>query len=128
MNFKICFRGLLFLLFLSYGQKMFSQKSRHPNIKSISLLNSQSPDTCIISCITVSTYTCPPCPPGMQCKPCVGDHIMVSDAIGNSKKSLRLFTTKPESYTKGKKYTFLIKLHKTGDTLVNEATLLKEVK
>ena len=63
----------------------------------------------------IQTYKCPPCPPGMQCKPCLGDHIVVTDDVDEKDpaqiKRLRIFTSKPEQFElMKKKYSFLVKV------------------
>src|SRR2546428_12935579 len=50
----------------------------------------------------IQTYKCPPCPAGMQCKPCLGDHIVITDNVDEKDpariKRLRIFTSKPEQF------------------------------
>ena len=59
-------------------------------------------------------YKCPFCPRGMMCKPCLGDHITVTDDIAVVDpigiKRLRIFTDKPEQFESKKKYQFTVKL------------------
>ena len=62
----------------------------------------------------IQTYKCPPCPPQMQCKPCLGDHIVITDNIDEKDPALiqrlRIFTDKPEQFELKKKYTFTVKV------------------
>ncbi len=51
-------------------------------------------------------YKCPQCPPNALCKPCVGDHIIISQDSG---LKLRVFTKGMETFELGKKYTFAIR-------------------
>jgi hypothetical protein len=48
----------------------------------------------------VEIHKCPPCPPGAQCKPCLGDYIVIADNLDEKDplliKRLRVFTSKPE--------------------------------
>jgi hypothetical protein len=57
---------------------------------------------------------CPPCPQGAQCKPCLGDHIVITDNLSEKDppliKRLRIFNMKPEQFELGKKYSFLVKV------------------
>ena len=54
----------------------------------------------IIVGFVIHTYKCPPCPPRAMCKPCIGDHIVVTDNIDEKDLSkirrLRISTDKPE--------------------------------
>ena len=62
----------------------------------------------------IQTYKCPPCPPPLQCKPCIGDHIVVADNVEEKNpaliKRLRIFTDKPAQFELKKKYSFLVKV------------------
>ena len=72
-------------------------------------------------------YTCPPCPEGTQCKPCMGDNIVVSEDKkevggygGLSPKELIVFTDKTGELKLGGKYQFFVKV-------LNEKTTLEPV-
>ncbi len=45
-------------------------------------------------------HKCPPCPPGAQCKPCLGDYVVITDNLDEKDpaliKRLRVFTSRPE--------------------------------
>jgi hypothetical protein len=62
----------------------------------------------------IQTYKCPPCPAGAQCKPCLGDHIVVTDNVDEKDpaviKRLRIFTNKPEQFELKRMYLFVVKL------------------
>jgi hypothetical protein len=34
------------------------------------------------------TYKCPPCPPGAMCKPCIGDHAVITDNLDKKDPTL----------------------------------------
>ena len=59
-------------------------------------------------------YKCPPCPAGAQCKPCLGNHIVITDNLDEKNpaliKRLRIFNDKPEQFEEQKKYSFVVKL------------------
>src|ERR1700720_2382748 len=67
-----------------------------------------------IEAYVIQTYKCPPCQAGMQCKPCLGDHIVVTDDVDEKDpaqtKRLRIFTSKPEQFEMKKKYSFVVKV------------------
>jgi hypothetical protein len=62
----------------------------------------------------INIYKCPPCPAPMQCKPCLGDHVVVTDNVDEKDpaliKRLRIFTDKPEKFEMKKKYSFVVKV------------------
>src|SRR5256886_6342657 len=55
--------------------------------------------TFIVVAFVIQTYKCPPCPPNAMCKPCLGDHIVVTDNIDEKDPARiqrpRIFTDKP---------------------------------
>ena len=72
----------------------------------------------------LQTYKCPPCPEAAQCKPCLGDHIVVTDNLEEKGpalvKRLRIFTSKPEQFELKRTYSFLVKVRgkiKPGRTI-----------
>jgi hypothetical protein len=62
----------------------------------------------------IDAYKCPPCPAGAMCKPCLGDHIVVTDNIDEKDpaliKRLRIFTDQPEQCELKKQYLFTVKV------------------
>src|SRR5216684_3460234 len=62
----------------------------------------------------LEVHKCPPCPPGAQCKPCLGDYIVVADKLDEKDplliKRLRVFTAKPEKFELKWKYSFVAKV------------------
>src|SRR5258707_5421402 len=50
----------------------------------------------------IEIHKCPTCPPGAQCKPCLGDYIVITDNIDENDplliKRLRVFIKKPEQF------------------------------
>ena len=63
-------------------------------------------DTLVFTGTVKSIYQCPPCPPGVHCKPCIGDHILVTN--GNSEMDFRVFTHQLSLFTVGKPYDFIV--------------------
>jgi hypothetical protein len=49
-----------------------------------------------------------------MCKPCLGDHVVMTDNIGEKDpaliRRLRIFTEKPEQFESKKKYQFTVKV------------------
>jgi len=63
-----------------------------------------------------SVYECPPCPKGAQCKPCLGDHIIIAESRnarntpGDPEAHLLIFSTNPTQFKTGKRYLFSAKV------------------
>ena len=62
----------------------------------------------------IETYKCPPCPPNAQCKPCLGNHIVITNKADQKNlsmiKLLRIFTDNPKQFELKKKYLFTVKI------------------
>jgi hypothetical protein len=62
----------------------------------------------------IEIHKCPPCPAGAQCKPCLGDYIVVTDNVDEKDplliKRVRVFTTKPEKFELKQKFSFVAKV------------------
>lgn len=64
----------------------------------------------------VQIYKCPPCPEGAMCKPCLGDHLVITDNPDERDpaliRRLRIFAKRPalEEIETAKKYSFLVKV------------------
>lgn len=80
----------------------------------------------------VKRYTCPICPQGAQCKPCMKNNIVISEenqtleTYSLSDKNLIIFTNNPNQFTLNRKYTFIIKVldyKSTGDS-INDVELV----
>ncbi len=96
-------------------------------VLTISELNKQKPEkgTFEIKGFVAKIYTCPPCPPDAQCKPCMKNNIVVSEENKNSDsydltdKEIIIFTNKTESFAAGKQYQFTINITDTKTTSAN---------
>ena len=70
--------------------------------------------TFIVAGFVIDAYKCPPCPPQAMCKPCIGDHITITDKIDEKDKTLiqrlRIHTEKPEQFDLKKQYSFTVKV------------------
>lgn len=62
----------------------------------------------------ITIYKCPPCPPLAMCKPCIGDHIEVTNSPDEKNpalvRRLRIFTDQPGKFELKKKYSFVVKI------------------
>ena len=108
--------SVFFILFISLNisTTIIAQSIKaknYPQLNSLNEIDKNTSDTCFIKAFVNNIYNCPVCPPGMQCKPCIGNHIMVSDSL-NSKKQFRVFVKEPGKFSIGEKYILLIHLLK----------------
>jgi len=81
----------------------------------------------------VKVYTCPECPKGAQCKPCMEDNIVVSeynrplvDYSQVGKSEIIVFVRKPQVFKLGRKYKFLVGVTNSKSTLepINDLELI----
>lgn len=80
----------------------------------------------------VKIYTCPPCPKGAQCKPCMRDNIVISEnnklleTYSLSDKEIILFSDNPNQFDLGKKYKFSIKIldYKSTGESINDIEII----
>jgi len=80
----------------------------------------------------VKIYTCPPCPKGALCKPCMRENIVISknnkqlDAYYLTENELIIFANNPKQFELGKKYKFSIKIldYKSTGKPINDIELV----
>jgi len=80
----------------------------------------------------VKIYTCPSCPNGAQCKPCMRDNIVISEnnrfleTYSLSNKEMVLFAVNPKQFELGKKYQFSIKVlnYKSTGEPINDVEII----
>ncbi len=124
---KKIFNSLVLYVLVSLSvNKLEAQSTKYKTLKSINELSGSSPDTCYISGYIMSVYECPFCPPGAECKPCIGNHVMLGESLTARAKNLRVLAKDLKKYAIGKKYSFLVKLHKDGKKKVFEAVSLND--
>jgi hypothetical protein len=63
----------------------------------------------------IETYECPPCPPGAQCKPCIGNYVVITDNLKEKDpkfiRRLRIFSGKTKPlFTSNEMYLFTVKV------------------
>jgi hypothetical protein len=62
----------------------------------------------------IEIHKCPPCPPGAQCKPCLGDCIVIANNLDEKDplliKRLRVYTDQPERFELKQKFSFVAKV------------------
>lgn len=110
---------LLFLLLCSLGTIAFPQEpgtTEKPPLLTFADLQEGDHDEAPfrIEGFVIQVYNCPPCPRGAMCKPCIDDHIVVTDNLDEKDpaliKRLRIFTAKPDQFELKKKYVFTVKV------------------
>lgn len=100
----------------------------------ISELNKENPSEGIFETkgFVTKIYTCPPCPPDAQCKPCMRENIIISEENNNlesydlTEKKMIIFTNKAKTFSNGKEYKFKVKIvdGKTTSAKLNDAELI----
>ena len=122
--YAVCFTVSGSFIFSTASAQSLIDSRNFVQLNSIAEINKNSSDTCRIVCFVISIYTCPVCPKGVICKPCIGNHIMVGDSI-NAVKLFRVFVPDPSKFEAGKKYNLLIRLQKyNSEKDVYEARLI----
>jgi len=100
----------LCLLIIAWGQK---NEKTYP-LLSFSKLSMATADTVQLKAYVLDVYQCPPCPPGMTCKPCIENHFTVVEKkpVDIMKIPLedrvRIFTDQPKGLVVGKRYLFTV--------------------
>ena len=96
---------VLTLTFIACAVNAQKQNSkRYPEIK-LKEISANKLDTFLVKGSIKLIFKCPPCPEGAQCKPCIGDHVDVTDGENH----LRIFTHQLESFKVSRKYVFLVR-------------------
>ena len=123
------------VLFCLLGTASFSQEnnSQEPPLLTFADLHKGDRDDTPfrIEGYVIQTYKCPPCPSGAMCKPCIGDHIVITDNVKEENptlvKRLRIFTDKPEQFELKKKYSFAVKIRgkPRKDRAIEEVDLIR---
>ncbi|MBI1768189.1 MAG: hypothetical protein HYR67_07425 [Bacteroidetes bacterium] len=110
-EFERMFKKLLIasVVVCSFAVNGFSQvpkTKRYPKV-SFAKVSQSKVDTIQFKATVKSIYKCPPCPEGAQCKPCIGDHVMVTD--GNSDREFLVFTHQLSLFKVDSSYQFLVR-------------------
>lgn len=98
---------LLMVGFLCWGQKKYP-------LVGFADLETTTSDTIRLNGFVLDVYQCPPCPPGAICKPCMENHISVTENKPGDitkislEKRVRIFTFNQNGFDVGKKYQFTI--------------------
>ena len=104
-------------------------------VLSISELNSNNPKKGVFETrgFVAKIYTCPPCPPDAQCKPCMADNTVISEEMKNletyllSEKEMIIFSAKATDFERNKEYKFKFEISdkKTTAATLNDAHLIR---
>lgn len=118
---------LLVTCITSGAQKLI--RTDYPWI-TIAQIDTCQADTFRIKAQVTEVYHCPPCPPGAQCKPCIGDHLVVKDSDISPGAQTRVFVEKPDQFKNHAVYVFTLTHHNKfhpefGANLVHAETLKK---
>ncbi|MBS1795973.1 MAG: hypothetical protein JSS81_19120 [Acidobacteria bacterium] len=111
MNGKISIFGLGLLIALAAA--LAAAQSNPPLLTFNDLQKYDSKNaTFRIEAYVFDIYKCPPCPPGMMCKPCIPNNLTVVDRIDekntSAMKQLRILTDDTAKFTRTEKYLFTV--------------------
>lgn len=126
MKTILCAFFMVFFTGVTFSQK---QSNKHKLI-SFSELDKVTDDTVRLKVYVLDIYICPPCPEGMQCKPCIGNNFMAVEEkpvdifkISPDKK-LRVLTEHPDSLKVANRYMISIRIINKKVKPVNEVELV----
>lgn len=98
--------ALVFIMIVAVGQLSLSALKELSPVKGEYLLYGY----------VSNIYTCPPCPPGAQCEPCTGNHIVLSEkkrvleSYQVDKDEVVIFVKNPKVFKLGKRYLCRVKV------------------
>ena len=106
---------LFTLVCLLPSQALYQDPAQQPPIITFNDLNRDDlAGPFKIKGFVIDSYKCPPCPPGAMCKPCIGNHVVITDNLDEKdpalSKRLWVFTDKPEQFEVKKQYLFVVKV------------------
>lgn len=111
------------------------QSKKTEKFLTISGLNAEKPSKGVFETrgFVAKIYTCPPCPPHAQCKPCMGDNIVISEEKKNldtydlSEKEMIIFSVEAKKFSKGNEYRFKFEIHdqKSTSSNLNDSRLIR---
>lgn len=100
-------RITLLLLLIGSMTLAQSKKAKQYHRVKLSEVNENKEDTLELKVKVKFIYECPPCPEGAQCKPCIGDHVQVTD--GNKENDIRVFTNQLSLFKEGQSCRLLVR-------------------
>jgi hypothetical protein len=112
---KLAIGLLLLILCLSSAYAHAQEPAKPPRLTFADLQNDDLTEGPFrIEGYVVQLYKCPPCPRGAMCKPCIGDHLVITDDVKETDpkliKRLWVFTDEPSHFEVGKRYSFQVKI------------------
>ena len=87
-------------------------------------------DTVLVRAYVMDIYVCPPCPEGMQCKPCMENNFTIVEEKPVDvfkiplEKRLRIFMPHPDSLKMNRRYWFTIRFRNKKTNPVDNAELV----
>jgi len=137
MKFKFILVLLFFMFFVNYSfakEEQGEEEETARNYYYIHELNQKGFNFGTFETLgyVANAYECPPCPPKAFCKPCMGNHIVVSEdnrSIDDyllTDREIIVFVDHPLEFKKDVQYKFLIKILdvKTVDQQLNNIKLI----
>ena len=87
----------------------------------------------VVEGFVASVYACPPCPPNADCKPCIGDFVVLTEdkSAGGvpdprSDRVMRVFVENPRAFETGLRYRVMLRLRGPADPArrIDDAVLI----
>ena len=76
----------------------------------------------VVEGFVATVYACPPCPPNADCKPCIGDFVVLAedDLAGGapdprSERVMRVFVENPRAFESGRRYRVMLRVRGPTD-------------
>ena len=121
---------VLFLGLLLAGAVQSQKPQRKYPLVSITDLSKSSADTVRLKVYVLDIYICPPCPKGMQCKPCIENNFTVVEEKPidifkiPAENKLRIFTPHPDSVKLGRRYMLTVRFRNKKASPVDNMELI----
>ncbi len=131
--------GISYFLYKQFRQENIQNNTTYPQASKFTFypiheikLNRFNSGTYNTEGYVVKIFTCPLCPKGVICKPCMRDNIVISEnnkLLENyflSDKEIILFANSPKQFKMGEKYTFSIKIldYKSTGEPINDVEII----
>lgn len=103
-------RPLVAVIFIGavsfHGVSQNRETKKYPRVNFAKVVDSEY-DTLFFFGTVKTIYKCPPCPEGAHCKPCIGDHVEVTN--GSPDLNFRVFTHQLSLFQVDRTYEFLVR-------------------
>ena len=130
-HMRKCRPLLIFTCLLSLT--VLAQHKSYPKIR-FNEIDETKLDTFRIKAYVLDIYVCPPCPKGAQCKPCMENHLTVTDKKPKdlfdhaSYRRLRILSQNPGNFKPQQTYWFTVGLRDKATPIVEVELVVQDPK